>query len=556
MIKNKKVFMAGVLLIVLMAASTATAAALPDIAGHWAEGDIRELVAMGAITGYPDGTYRPQNTITRAEFSSVLRGALGLAEVPGTTFSDTIGHWGEGRIEALVQAGVIDTELYGQNYNPNGAITREEIAMMTVRMQGPIHLLLFPMPFTDTDEISTGFSDYVRRAYELGIVTGYPDQTFRPLGFATRAEAAVMAIRALRILDPTEDVPTIHSFSTDVESITVGSKATLSWEVSGATAITIDQNVGSVTPYGSVEVSPTSTTTYTLTATNNAGSSTAQATITVTPFGDIILPPGFILPPPSITSFSVDKELLPEGETATLSWEVKGVAAVTIEPGIGEVNTTGSYSVSPSETTTYTLTASNISGSVSKTVKINLARQVVIQPGPVEGMDTWVNNDKKNTNYAQQTYLLVASNATYFNIRRSLLDFNLSGIPENAVIVSAYLSMYQWNTKSYMPEEFNVSAHQITTPWDYIAVTWNNQPHYAKAAESTQPITPGTTKWVSWDIKNLAQGWVDGSIQKYGLLLKKVDELEHAWSWVYFNSSNYTDNPGARPRLDIIYYVP
>lgn len=88
--------MTALLLLLLFATSTALSAALPDIAGHWVEDDIRELVAVGAVTGYPDGTYRPQSTITRAEFSSVLRGALGLAEVPAATFSDTIGHWAGG----------------------------------------------------------------------------------------------------------------------------------------------------------------------------------------------------------------------------------------------------------------------------------------------------------------------------------------------------------------------------------------------------------------------------------------------------------------------------
>ena len=78
-------------------------------------------MGLGAINDYPDGSYRPENTITRAEFSSVLRGALGLAEVQGETFSDIIGHWGEGRIKALVQAGVIDALLYGVDYGPNVA---------------------------------------------------------------------------------------------------------------------------------------------------------------------------------------------------------------------------------------------------------------------------------------------------------------------------------------------------------------------------------------------------------------------------------------------------
>ncbi len=182
----------------LFSASIGGAAALPDVTGHWAEDEIRQLVGMGAITGYFDGTYRPENTITRAEFSSVLWGALVLDEAEEVTFPDTDDHWGQGRIEALIQEGVIDAGLYGQFHGPDEFITREEIAMMTVRMlDGGTGATA--IPFTDAGEVGTGFREYVAEAYSQGIITGYPDNTFRPSGTATRAEAAVMAIRALRI---------------------------------------------------------------------------------------------------------------------------------------------------------------------------------------------------------------------------------------------------------------------------------------------------------------------------------------------------------------------
>ncbi len=380
MLPDKKLAVVLVCLFILCSAAVAGAVELSDIEGHWAENDIRELVGIGAITGYPDFTYRPEGTITRAEFSSVLRGALGLEEAAGATFPDTVGHWGQGRIEALILAGMIDTDLYGTHYRPDGSITREEIAMMTVRMLGEMTGAT-EIPFIDAGTVGEGFQPYVAEANARQIIFGYPDHTFRPRGTATRAEAAVMAIRALRILDVTGEEPlTIVSFSSDPDSLVIGAAATLSWEISGATAISIDQDIGSVTPQGAVEVSPAATTTYTLTATNNAGSSTAQVTITVTPYTIIDpLPNGFILPPPRITSFSADKEILLEGETATLNWEVKGVAKVTIEPEIGEVSTSGSYSVSLTETTTYTLTASNISGTSSEEVTVEVKPDSKIQ---------------------------------------------------------------------------------------------------------------------------------------------------------------------------------
>jgi hypothetical protein len=76
-------------------------------------------------------------------------------------------------------------------------------------------------------------------------------------------------------------VPIINSFSAIPSTITVGESSTLSWSVTDATSVTIDNGVGTVALSGSTTVSPTTTTTYTLTATNSAGSVTATTTVTV-----------------------------------------------------------------------------------------------------------------------------------------------------------------------------------------------------------------------------------------------------------------------------------
>ncbi len=191
------------LTLVLGSGLPVAASPLPDTVGHWAEQEVRQLVALGAIRGYPDGTYRPEQSITRAEFSSVVWGALDLEEVGGTTFLDIRGHWGQGRIEALIREGIIDTDVYGSDYGPDVPISREEIAMMTSRTlsdRGEPE----DIPFIDAGGVRSGFDVYVARAYHAGIIRGYPDNTFRPGGSATRAEAAVMMLRTL-VVDKIKD---------------------------------------------------------------------------------------------------------------------------------------------------------------------------------------------------------------------------------------------------------------------------------------------------------------------------------------------------------------
>jgi len=85
-------------------------------------------------------------------------------------------------------------------------------------------------------------------------------------------------------------VPIVNSFLANPTTVTVGDSSTLSWSVTDATTVVIDQSVGSVASTGTTVVSPVTTTTYTLTATNVTGSVTAAVTVSVsTDFPDLVI---------------------------------------------------------------------------------------------------------------------------------------------------------------------------------------------------------------------------------------------------------------------------
>ena len=164
----------------------------------------------------------------------------------------------------------------------------------------------------------------------------------------------------------TTPLPAISSFVVSAGSIAAGASATLTWVTSGATSVSISPSVGSVALSGSVTVSPSSTTTYTLTATNGTVSMTSAATITVT------LPATGTAP--AISSFTASPSSVSAGQAATLSWVTSGATAVAISPGTFTATTaSGSTSVSPSATTTYTLTATNAFGSTTAQTTVSLA---------------------------------------------------------------------------------------------------------------------------------------------------------------------------------------
>ena len=108
-----------------------------DINGHWAEGWMEELYDVGLTSGYPDGTYRPQNQVTRAEMAVFLLRAKHGAEysppaASGSAFSDVAGHWAEDWIEQLADEGITGGYPDG-TYRPNSLVTRAEMAVFLVR---------------------------------------------------------------------------------------------------------------------------------------------------------------------------------------------------------------------------------------------------------------------------------------------------------------------------------------------------------------------------------------------------------------------------------------
>jgi hypothetical protein len=157
--------------------------------------------------------------------------------------------------------------------------------------------------------------------------------------------------------------PTISSFAAAPAAIAAGQSTMLNWSVSGADSLSISPGVGAVSGT-SVSVSPLATTTYTLTAKNLNGNVTKKTAVTVN------------VAPPLITSFTATPDTILAGQSSALAWSVAGADSLSISPDLGAV-TGSSVSVSPSTNTTYTLSATNAGGTVTKTVAL-----AVTQPTP------------------------------------------------------------------------------------------------------------------------------------------------------------------------------
>lgn len=168
-----------------------------DIAGHWARESIMKLVKTGVVSGYPDGSFRPEEKITRGEFATLLVKALQLPNAKnGKVFSDTRDHWARENIAAAVGAGI--AAGYPDNtFKPDAPINREELAAMAAHA-ARLTAASGETSFADNQEISAWAKGLVLAAANARIVNGGPDRTFRPKDNATRAEAVCVILALMK----------------------------------------------------------------------------------------------------------------------------------------------------------------------------------------------------------------------------------------------------------------------------------------------------------------------------------------------------------------------
>ena len=177
---------------------------------------------------------------------------------------------------------------------------------------------------------------------------------------------------------PEPPPPAILSFKAEPPQVTKGEPVTLSWQVQNATKLLLSP-IGELDPLlTSVRDTPAVTTTYTLVAINTAGQK-VEKKMTVK-----VRDPNAL----EVLEFKAEPAVITAGGTVTLRWRVQAASRVIIDNGIGEVTPQGETVVSPTEDTTYTLTATNDAGEeLKKSVRVTVtATPPVTTPPAVNPM--------------------------------------------------------------------------------------------------------------------------------------------------------------------------
>jgi hypothetical protein len=178
----------------------------------------------------------------------------------------------------------------------------------------------------------------------------------------------------------------------------------------------------------------------------------------------------------------------------------------------------------------------------------NVEIEKVIQPGPTEGKDTYVYSGLRDNNYGEKEKLEIGDDAYIQKRYRSYLQFDVSSVPDNAVIIEARLGLYLFSVNSLSCT--SVSAHQVNSPWEEYGITWDYQPAFSEDPTYTEEYGCGINEFHYWEITNLVAGWVNKSINNYGVMLQGGPSSPYT-----YYSSEYT-SPNPRPKLIVKYYLP
>lgn len=163
-----------------------------DYEGHWAQATIQKWIDEGRASGYPDGSYKPDNNVTRAEFVKMVNGIIDFNGKGKASYTDVpAAEWYYDYIGIAQEIGYI-SGYPGGKFGPNDYITREQAASILARIQYLDSNAAGVDKFSDKAGISSWAAEAVGAASEAGFISGYNDGSFKPSKNLTRAEAVTM----------------------------------------------------------------------------------------------------------------------------------------------------------------------------------------------------------------------------------------------------------------------------------------------------------------------------------------------------------------------------
>jgi len=177
---------------------------------HWAKDFIAELAALQIIEGFPDGSFRPDEQLTRAQFAAMIAQPFKKIKVrPAMAFRDvSTAFWAYNAIQQAYQMGFLKT--FSNEFRPNASMSRLEVLLgfaegLDYNVSGSPDAIL--AAYTDAGMIRNDVRNAIAALTERGIVVNYPDvETLNPEKVATRAEVCALLYKALVSMGEVPDI--------------------------------------------------------------------------------------------------------------------------------------------------------------------------------------------------------------------------------------------------------------------------------------------------------------------------------------------------------------
>ncbi len=221
---------------------TLTSSKFSDISStdyDWARPYINSMVEKGLISGYEDGTYRPDNDVTRLEALSLFARAMGsndevnaeALEIAHEKYDDTIKpyslSWGDDEIAYLMYKGALkktDLDTYLKDQEKNNPMKRYEAAIIITKALGAeeeaVAELGVMLDYSDAKDVPSNAIQYVGYATDAGIMSGMGDGSFSPKTAVKRSQMAVMLSRTVDKADYTFRKMKVSEVDSDTRTIT------------------------------------------------------------------------------------------------------------------------------------------------------------------------------------------------------------------------------------------------------------------------------------------------------------------------------------------------
>ncbi|MFA9422996.1 MAG: leucine-rich repeat protein [Sedimentibacter sp.] len=183
------------LMIFTISIPTSTYGAVKDYTGHWAEETIQSWLDNDNITGYPDGSFKPEGKVTRAEFITMVNNLFDYSETSEMDFTDVNSNdWYYQDVQKSFKAGYM-AGVSETMFAPNDNLTREQAAVIVSRIMKLEGDDAAADIFTDKSKVSSWALGLVGAAAKAEFIKGYDDNSFEPQNSITRAEAVAILDR-------------------------------------------------------------------------------------------------------------------------------------------------------------------------------------------------------------------------------------------------------------------------------------------------------------------------------------------------------------------------